>query len=93
MAKYPAFDDHHACVCREAKFAAIKMHDNCCGWAHDEDGMWQTDCGGMFVIDSGNPEENDMRFCCYCGRPMKTPNVEVTGSPASSPQGPCGPQG
>ena len=38
---------------------------------------------GMFVIDNGDPEENDMRYCCYCGRPLKTPNVKVTGAPAT----------
>jgi hypothetical protein len=49
---------------------AYANHDRC-GWAHDEAGVWQTDCGGSFLIEAGNPQENDMRFCCYCGRPVK----------------------
>ena len=39
-----------------------------CGWAYDEDGIWQTDCGESFVLMEGTPEDNDFRFCCYCGK-------------------------
>ena len=41
-----------------------------CKWTEDEDGTWITDCNGMFVISEGTPMLNDMRFCCYCGKPL-----------------------
>lgn len=42
-----------------------------CNW-HEEydDGTWQTDCRGDFTIIEGTPEENRMKFCCYCGKPL-----------------------
>lgn len=41
-----------------------------CTWAEDEDGPWKTDCGHAFELNDGGPSENQMRFCCYCGRPL-----------------------
>ena len=38
-----------------------------CAWV-EEDGYWDTDCKHVFVINEGTPEENEMRFCCYCGK-------------------------
>jgi hypothetical protein len=38
-----------------------------CLWREDGDGNYDTDCGCCFVLNAGCPEENDMRFCCYCG--------------------------
>ena len=38
-----------------------------CAW-HEEDGCWATDCGEIFVINEGTPEENEMKFCCFCGK-------------------------
>lgn len=39
-----------------------------CGWTLDHDGeCWDTGCGHAFVIIDGNPEENGMIFCPYCG--------------------------
>lgn len=39
-----------------------------CIWEQDEEGNWQTDCDEMFVIIDGTPEENQMKYCAYCGR-------------------------
>jgi hypothetical protein len=40
-----------------------------CAWAADDD-AWQTSCGQSFLIIEGTPNENGMRFCCYCGGPL-----------------------
>ena len=42
-----------------------------CLWTEDEDGNWETDCGEMYVFNEGNPKENGMNFCGYCGRPLE----------------------
>ena len=38
-----------------------------CAWREDE-GVWETDCGGAFVIDDGTPFDNNMKCCCFCGK-------------------------
>lgn len=41
---------------------------HCCWNQEDEDGdHWGTSCGHAFRIDADTPEENGMRYCCYCG--------------------------
>jgi hypothetical protein len=42
-----------------------------CCWKPDDDGVWATDCGQEFVFIDAGPKENHMRFCCYCGKPLK----------------------
>jgi hypothetical protein len=39
-----------------------------CHWYEDEDGAWHTDCEKMFVLNTGTPTENKMRYCCYCSK-------------------------
>lgn len=34
-------------------------------------GTWETSCGHSFFVVEGSPSDNDMRFCCYCGHPLK----------------------
>lgn len=41
-----------------------------CNWTEDWEGNWNTECGEMFVFIDGGPEENRIRFCCYCGKPI-----------------------
>ena len=38
-----------------------------CTW-EEKDGVWSTDCHHDFVINEGTPKENQMKFCCYCGK-------------------------
>lgn len=40
-----------------------------CEWAlNDPDyGVWVTKCGEAHILAEGNPEQNSMKFCCYCG--------------------------
>ena len=54
------------------------LADGSCEWSQDDDGYWETECGGMFALIEGTPRENDMNFCCYCGKPLKTDGLEVT---------------
>jgi hypothetical protein len=38
-----------------------------------EDGeAWVTQCGHLFQICHGSPEDNGMDFCPFCGRPITT---------------------
>lgn len=42
-----------------------------CLWTQDETGVWETECGGMFEVMEGKPNENAMLFCTYFGHPLK----------------------
>lgn len=33
----------------------------------DMTGVFETTCGHTFSLNSDSPEENQMKFCCYCG--------------------------
>ncbi len=48
-----------------------------CHWKQwsGECGTYDTDCGSAFTIEEGTPEKNEMRFCCYCGKPLVTSSV------------------
>jgi len=38
-----------------------------CVWSQDEEGAWDTTCGGLFEFADGWPSENGAKYCCYCG--------------------------
>lgn len=43
-----------------------------CAWTQDEmSGVFVTACGNTFEIMYGTPSENGMRFCPYCGEPLR----------------------
>ena len=42
-----------------------------CEWSEDADGIWHTSCGHAWFFDTGTPEENEARWCIYCGAPLK----------------------
>ena len=45
-----------------------------CTWSQDGFGEdhYDTSCGRRFSLENGaSPLENHMRFCCYCGHPLK----------------------
>ena len=46
------------------------MDDYCCTWWEEEDGTWTTECENAWEVDC-NMEHIGMRFCCYCGLPLK----------------------
>ena len=46
-----------------------------CGWTHttsiiEDEGIWETLCGNAFTFVEGTPQDNKIKFCCYCGRPI-----------------------
>ena len=47
-----------------------------CEWKQDENGIWETDCGNLFEITEGAPNENDMKYCPYCGKLLIQINME-----------------
>lgn len=54
----------------DAGQSALSAELGACKWAEDEEGVWNTDCAGRFIINEGTPMLNDMKFCCYCGKPL-----------------------
>lgn len=42
-----------------------------CTWKEDDEGNWDTTCGEAFQFNDGTPSENSMKYCCYCGKPLK----------------------
>lgn len=46
-----------------------------CVWTETEE-SWETNCGASFVMIEGTPKENNLRFCCYCGRPLEERRTE-----------------
>jgi hypothetical protein len=42
-----------------------------CTWTEEEDGPWWTDCANVFALDDGDPAENGMQYCCFCGKRLK----------------------
>lgn len=45
-----------------------------CRWsrADDDTDVWETTCGKAFTIIDGSPADNQMAFCCYCGRELES---------------------
>ena len=42
-----------------------------CSWTPDEDGDFQTGCNALWLLVDGTPTENGMKFCAFCGKPIK----------------------
>ena len=42
-----------------------------CAWSEQENGPWLSACGEDFNLEDGTPVENKMKFCCWCGKPLK----------------------
>lgn len=41
-----------------------------CSYADLDSNNWQTDCGNNFCLFDGGPKDNQMEYCCYCGKPL-----------------------
>jgi len=39
-----------------------------CAWSDDDNGVYETECGNAFELNEGTPADNNMAYCCYCGR-------------------------
>lgn len=46
----------------------IAERDATCTWREDDEGVWQTECGDAFEFTTDGPEENNVKYCCYCGK-------------------------
>ncbi len=44
------------------------MTEETCKWSEDNDGVWSSECGDAWFFDSGDPQENSMVYCPFCGR-------------------------
>ena len=42
-----------------------------CTWTENEDGVYETNCGNLFMFNDGTPSENGFEFCPYCGRELR----------------------
>jgi hypothetical protein len=42
-----------------------------CVWSECENGPWTTECKQEFEINDGIPSLNNMKFCCFCGKPLE----------------------
>lgn len=58
-----------------------------CTWREDEDGQWETECGGLWTFMADGPKENKAQYCIYCGGKLVL-HHEVAGAvpPAEEPQ-------
>ena len=76
MSRYPSWDDAlagHKLMIKLIEENAAKK----CIWK-EEEGYWTT-CKHDFVINNeGTPKENEMKFCCYCGREIETELAETS---------------
>lgn len=47
-------------------------HPYTCTWktVDEDNNVWGGECGSDWMLDEGTPEENDMKFCPNCGRPL-----------------------
>ena len=45
-----------------------------CEWSLDDDdwSLWEGTCGAAWTLEEGSPDDNNMRFCPECGRPLVT---------------------
>lgn len=47
-----------------------------CTWTQDQDGVWDTECGGRFEVMECTPHENQMNYCPYCGKSLREVQYE-----------------
>lgn len=57
-----------------------------CRWTPDEDGVYDTECGGRWFFDSGTPAENKAAFCMYCGNALHDTGTQTAGQASGDPK-------
>jgi len=52
---------------------ATERANSTCVWQQDGEGsdLWQTSCHQAFTINDGDPSDNSMAYCCFCGRRLE----------------------
>ena len=63
------YKDHEAPPC--AYQSPAPSADSCTCIDEFHEGNYSTGCGNMFTVMEGTPEENDMKFCPYCGKQLR----------------------
>jgi len=71
-------DDSSRCIkIKDVAFAAYNAGWNhcernkeksSCEWKENKDGAWDTNCKECFEFIDGGPMNNNMQWCCYCGK-------------------------
>ncbi len=61
---------NHATMKKVIKEYYMPYKSQICEWKEEPD-YWSTSCGQEFVILDGSPSENDMKYCCYCGKDIE----------------------
>lgn len=54
-----------------------------CAWHQDgdtESSLYATSCHNYFDLTDGTPADNDMRWCCYCGKTLVQELIEEDGN-------------
>lgn len=49
-----------------------------CQWFEQDEldsRYYETDCGNSFLFIDGTPASNEMKFCCYCGKPITEESI------------------
>lgn len=68
---------------RNHEYQAVRDHlSGYCDWHQDgdeESGTWGTDCGRYFGLEDGDPFDNSIRFCSYCGSPVSVTPLVLDG--------------
>lgn len=56
---------------------------SCCEWKLDEPdyNAWKGTCGRMWCLTEGTPNENKIKFCPYCGKPIRQIEPPATDTP------------
>lgn len=64
-------DGHNAKI--DEIVAALSQPNPSCLWAQDDEDSdtWETACNKAFTLNEGSPNENDFRFCVFCGKPVE----------------------
>lgn len=52
----------------DAMIEAREKQSMNCTWTEDPDGIWYTSCEHAHEFNTGTPEENEHRYCPYCGK-------------------------
>lgn len=55
--------------------ALVEKDRGTCEWKPDdpdgESDLWATGCGETFYLIDESPAKNGMKYCCFCGKPIK----------------------
>lgn len=49
------------------------MENETCTWTQEDYArdIWNAECGEGMCLNEGPPSENNMRFCCFCGKELR----------------------